>query len=102
MTIRRNVCPAALVTILLVTTLFAGCAGTNRAPLPEPPALAVQTEMPDPLRMLNGKRITSPKQWITERRPELKALFQHYMYGAIPRQPAGFHATLVHEFHDFL
>src|SRR5882724_2505847 len=103
MTIRRNVCPAALATILLVTTLFAGCAtGTNRASLPEPPALAVRTEMPDPLRMLNGKRITSLKQWIAERRPELKALFQHYMYGAIPRQSAGFHATLVHEFPDFL
>lgn len=44
-------------------------------------------ELPDPLVMLNGKRVTTRAQWNKERRPELKALFQHYMYGYLPPAP---------------
>lgn len=44
-------------------------------------------EMPDPLILLNGERVTSKEQWINQRRPELKALFQHYMYGTMPPAP---------------
>jgi hypothetical protein len=35
--------------------------------------------------MLNGRRVASREQWERERRPELKALFQRYMYGRIPK-----------------
>src|SRR6266404_3213853 len=88
---------------LFFTSLFAGCATRpNPSSWPGPTALPVQTDMPDPLRMLNGDRVKSRRQWFAERRPELKALFQHYMYGTIPPQPPGLHATLVHEYHDFL
>ena len=38
--------------------------------------------------MLNGERVTTPEQWVKQRRPELKALFQHYMYGVMPPAPA--------------
>jgi len=38
--------------------------------------------------MWGGDKVTSPKQWIEERRPELKALFEHYMYGELPPKPA--------------
>ena len=31
---------------------------------------------------------SSPEQWTEPRRPELKALFEHYMYGEMPRPPA--------------
>ena len=31
--------------------------------------------------------VTSPEQWFRRRRPELKALFQHYMYGQMPPRP---------------
>jgi len=41
--------------------------------------------MPDPLILLDGRKVTSPAQWRSERRPELAALFQHYMYGNIPK-----------------
>ena len=35
--------------------------------------------------MLTGNRVTTPAQWERNRRPELKAIFQHYMYGQIPK-----------------
>jgi len=35
--------------------------------------------------MLDGSRITTRKGWAGQRVPELRALFQHYMYG---RQPS--------------
>jgi dienelactone hydrolase len=50
--------------------------------------LAPQSALPDPLVRFSGARVTSRQQWLDERRPELKALFQHYMYGEIPPRPA--------------
>ena len=50
--------------------------------------LPAQSALPDPLVMLDGNKVTSEKQWVEKRRPELKALFEHYMYGAIPPKPA--------------
>ena len=52
--------------------------------------------------MLDGRRITSRDQWFKERRPELKALFEHYMYGPIPSKPAHVQVTNLGEYHDFL
>ena len=40
-------------------------------------------ELPDPLVMLDGRRVESATSW-RERRTELAALFQHHMYGPIP------------------
>jgi dienelactone hydrolase len=52
-----------------------------------PPAdqLPAQPELPEPLVMLDGRRVTTREQWEKDRRPELKELFQHYMYGYLPR-----------------
>ena len=44
-------------------------------------------ELPDPLVMLSGKKVETQAQWEKERRPELKNLFQHYMYGKLPKDP---------------
>jgi dienelactone hydrolase len=52
--------------------------------------------------MLDGRRVASRDQWFKERRPELKALFQHYMYGAIPPKPDHVRVTNLGEYHDFL
>ncbi len=49
--------------------------------------LPSRPEMPDPLMMLNGDKVSTPEQWTQQRRPELKALFQHYMYGVLPPRP---------------
>jgi hypothetical protein len=55
-----------------------------------PPAeqLKPSRELPDPLTMLGGTKVTSAEQWEQQRKPELKALFQHYMYGRLPPKPA--------------
>ena len=55
--------------------------------------LPINPELPDPLVMMDGSRVTSKQQWNEERRPELKALFQHYMYGYLPA-PTVVKATL--------
>lgn len=50
--------------------------------------LPARSAWPDPLVMLDGTPVTTKKLWVTKRRPELKELFQHYMYGAMPPAPA--------------
>jgi hypothetical protein len=56
----------------------AAAAFPKAADLPDRPAL------PDPLVMLDGTKVTTRAEWFDKRRPELKALFQHYMYGEMP------------------
>jgi len=51
---------------------------------PQPAALPTHPELPDPLTSFDGKKISSRAGWESERKPELKALFQHYMYGTLP------------------
>ncbi|HOX55311.1 MAG TPA: acetylxylan esterase [Candidatus Paceibacterota bacterium] len=58
--------------------------------------------MPDPLLMFDGRSVSSRNQWFKERRPELQALFQHYMYGAIPPNPARTRSKVLGEYGDFL
>ena len=58
------------------------------AEFPDPAALPSRPELPDPLVMLDGTRITTASDWNAKRKPELKALFQHYMYGYLPPKPA--------------
>ncbi len=57
------------------------------AELPIPAGLSQQKELPDPLVMLDGRRVTSREMWENERRPELLRLFQYYMYGQLPPKP---------------
>ena len=40
--------------------------------------------LPDPLRLNNGKEITSAKEWWTERRPEIVDAFDREIYGSVP------------------
>ena len=54
--------------------------------LPAPADLPAQPDLPDPLRFFDGRRVTNLEQWYNERRPELKTLFQHYMYGFLPTE----------------
>ena len=68
-----------------------------RGEYPPPAKLTSQTDLPNPLIAFNGKPITTKEQWFRERRPELKALFQHYMYGEIPKVPITLTSTMLHE-----
>lgn len=38
----------------------------------------------DPLRLNNGKEVTSPKMWWEQRRPEIKEYFDREIYGRVP------------------
>jgi hypothetical protein len=67
---------------------------------PEFAALPEQRELPDPLKMLNGKMVATKEQWNRQRRPELKALFQHYMYGYLPPAPK-IRASISRTYTDF-
>lgn len=41
-------------------------------------------DLPDALKMFDGTPVTSKKDWVKKRAPELKELFQHYEYGQFP------------------
>ena len=69
-------------TIPVFVLLF--LAATAAADFPDVAHLPARPDMPDPLEMMNGQRVSTIEQWRKERRPELKALFQHYMYGVLP------------------
>jgi hypothetical protein len=43
-----------------------------------------QFTFPDPLTMADGTKVATKEQWETKRRPELRELFQAYMYGRSP------------------
>jgi hypothetical protein len=57
------------------------------APAADTSDVPAWSSWPDPLTKLNGERVTSRKQWVEKRRPELKLLFEQFMYGAIPPKP---------------
>jgi dienelactone hydrolase len=54
-----------------------------------PPAanLPARQGFPDPLTAFDGKKITTKDEWEKTRKPELKELFQRYMYGRLPPTP---------------
>lgn len=71
------------IAILISTTTIAQAEDD----LPAAADLPAQSALPDPLVMMSGERVNSADQWKNERRPELKKLFQHYMYGYMPAAP---------------
>jgi len=56
-------------------------------PFPPVAELPSHGELPDPLLTFRGEPVRTKEQWLSQRRPELKALFQHYMYGYLPAPP---------------
>lgn len=42
-------------------------------------------ELPDPLRLKNGKKVTTPEQWWQQRRPEIAEDFEREVYGRLPK-----------------
>lgn len=73
--------PLALSGVIAMTTAVLA------ADFPPPEKLPPRPELPDPTVMLDGTRVTTREQWEQKRRPELKALFEHYMYGRQPAKP---------------
>ena len=73
---------------VLVSASHGLAAADASAPFPPVSELPVKATLPDPLVMFNGERVATATDWVARRRPELKALFQHYMYGNPPPAPA--------------
>jgi dienelactone hydrolase len=69
------------------TTFFLAAMSTFAADFLAPEKLPASTALPDPLTMGDGTRIETAEAWRDRRAPELRALFQHYMYGAQPETP---------------
>src|SRR5258707_1138979 len=74
---------------LLPLPLLMACLAQSATAGDFPPVseLRPNSELPDPLTMFDGRPVTNREQWVTERRPELIRLFQHYMYGELPAAP---------------
>src|SRR5579871_2303140 len=87
---------ASLVSAIILTTLLTPRIAMPQTRFPEPDKLPSQPDFPDPLILFNGERVTSKRQWNDLRRPELKRLFQHYMYGYLP-PPLPITAKIEHE-----
>jgi hypothetical protein len=67
------------------------------AAFPRVSDLPGRPELPDPLVMLDGAKVTTKEDWFAKRRPELQALFQHYMYGELPPAPRAVRAKVEYE-----
>ncbi len=79
--------PPSLQHLSLLVLALAACALAASADFPPAAKLPSHPALPDPLVMLDGQRVTTRAQWVKKRRPELKDLFQHYMYGYLPPRP---------------
>ena len=83
---------------LTVAASFAASVIAATAAAPPGPAevakLPPRPGLPNPLVMFDGTPVASKEDWGNKRRPELKALFARYMYGASPPAPAGVKATI--------
>jgi dienelactone hydrolase len=70
--------------VLLTTLTTAMACADDYPPVDRLPEV---NGLPDVLRMFDGTPVTTRDQWLNERRPELRRLFQHYMYGYFPPTP---------------
>jgi hypothetical protein len=93
--------PVVVLGLLLLAFFLAAWTAVARADFPDPARLPSHPELPDPLLTFNGEPVTSKQQWIDKRRPELKALFEHYMYGRAPQPPDKVTAAVEREDQQF-
>ena len=70
--------------LLALLALLVASMSALAAEFPAPGALPASAALPDALAMMDGTRIATKEDWQGKRAPELRALFQHYMYGALP------------------
>lgn len=69
--------------LLISLILLTGCE-KELLPVEELPR---NPQLPDPLIMFDGTLVETEEDWYEKRRPELKKLFQHYVYGYFPEKP---------------
>jgi hypothetical protein len=92
--------PAALTLSVTAALALAATPTTGGAATPSKPApipvqdLPIIKEMPDPLTLLDGTKVTTPEQWRTRRQQMIKIL-EDYEYGHMPPTPGNVKATTV-------
>src|SRR5712691_9526532 len=79
-----------LMDLLQITSLRRGADGSNRqatnyANYDESKANPFPN-LPDPLTLKNGQKVTSPEMWWQKRRPEIVEDFDREIYGRVPKQ----------------
>jgi hypothetical protein len=84
-----------LLAILFASLTLSAAAHSAAGVFPPPSELPLRPDLPDPRVARDGKAVTSAREWNTQRRPELKALFQHYMYGHLPPPPRRVRAEML-------
>jgi hypothetical protein len=99
---RDNIRFALSFVLVFFSLMRVGAAEQLARGFPDESSLRIQPALPDPLVTFEGCAVTSRKQWFEQRRPELKALFQHYMYGPIPPKIGQVKARVLGEYTDFL
>jgi len=71
--------------LLLSSTFLLAAMELQAAEKPAPPnfdeAKVPEYVLPDPLTMLDGRKVDSAKMWNEQRRPELLKLFEEHVYG---------------------
>src|SRR5690606_33742371 len=77
--------PMRLTALIAVIPCLMANAAT--AAYPWPHELPRQEAFPDALAMFDGTKVATAEDWHAKRRPELRKLFQHYMYGRYPAKP---------------
>lgn len=78
-----------LMDLLHISTLRRGPDGDPKSPNAanfDESKATTYTNLPDPLVLNNGKRVTTPADWWGKRRPEIVELFDREIYGRIPKQ----------------
>ncbi len=75
--------------LLLVSTLALSfnLPATDAAPPNYDETKVPKYELPNPLVMLNGEKVTDAETWVSKRRPEILRLFQTQVYGKTPPAP---------------
>jgi hypothetical protein len=84
---------AGMMRLLNITELRPGANGMD----PKAPNAANYDEskanpfpdLPDPLKLRNGKMVTKPKTWWKKRRPEIVEDFDREIYGRVPKDAPG-------------
>jgi hypothetical protein len=93
--------PAVGPGLLLLTLFLSAWPAVVRADFPDPARLPSHPQLPDPLLTFDGEKVITKQQWIDKRRPELKALFEYYMYGRAPDAPDKVRAAVEREDRQF-
>ncbi len=83
---RSLVCSALAVSAALVALSFGTDVPATRYAIPAVKDLPVIKEMPDPLTLLDGKKVTTPEDW-KRRRLEMIKILEDYEYGHMPPPP---------------